>query len=79
MLRKVTGFVIMLCAFLLISGGLLPGIPVAYATDFTVVADSSGIRIVSGEPIFGIENMAPGDRKNAALEVVNNSSESFIL
>ena len=79
MLRKVTGFVIMLCAFLLISVGLLPRIPVAHATDFKVVADSSGICIVSGEPIFDIENTAPGDRKNAALEVVNNSSESFIL
>lgn len=78
MFRKVTGFVIMLCAFLLISAGLLPWVPVTYAADFKVVVDNEGISI-SGEPIFGIGNMAPGDRESTTLEVVNSSSESFIL
>lgn len=68
----------MLCAFLLISVCLLPWMP-AYAADFKVVATNSGISIVSGEPIFGIANMAPGDRQLSTLVVENHSSQSFIL
>ena len=79
MFRRVTGFVTMLCAFLLISAGLLPWAPAVYASEFKVLADSSGVRIVTGEPLFGMNNMAPGDTFGFDLEVVNDSEDAFSL
>ncbi|HBI57350.1 MAG TPA: hypothetical protein DG577_05385 [Firmicutes bacterium] len=69
----------MLFAFLLISVSLLPWAPVTYASGFKVLADSSGIRIISDEPVFSFDNMAPGDSAPIDLEVVNESNESYSL
>lgn len=69
----------MLFAFLLISMSLLPWAPVTYAAGFKVLADSSGIRIISDEPVFSFDNMAPGDSAPIDLEVVNESNESYSL
>jgi hypothetical protein len=79
MFRKMTGFIVMLCAFLLISVGVLPWVPVNAAADFKVYADDSGIWVVSGDPEFCLENLAPGDSASASLEVENKSSQSFTL
>lgn len=80
MFRRVTGFVLMLFAFLLISVSLLPWFSATtYAAGLKVFADSSGIRIVSGEPVFDLDNFAPGDSATTNLEVVNESSEIFSL
>ncbi|MDD3072911.1 MAG: hypothetical protein PHS56_00555 [Eubacteriales bacterium] len=58
---------------------LLPWAPVTYAAGFKVLADSSGIRIISDEPVFSFDNMAPGDSAPIDLEVVNESNESYSL
>jgi len=79
MFRKVTGFIVMLCAFLLISVSVLPWVPVNAAADFKVYADESGAWIVNGEPELCIENMAPGSYACAFLEVENKSSETITL
>jgi len=79
MIRRVTGFLVMLCAFLLISVGLMPRVPVTYAAELKICADSSGIRIVSGEPTICMDNMAPGDSKEAVLIIENNSSNRYLL
>ena len=70
---------IMLFAFLLISMSLSPWAPVTYAAGFKVLADSSGIRIISEEPAYSFGNMAPGDSAVIDLEVVNESKESYSL
>lgn len=77
--RRVTGFLLMLFAFLLISMSLSPWAPVTYAAGFKVLADSSGIRIISNEPVCSFDNMAPGDSAPIDLEVVNESNESYSL
>jgi hypothetical protein len=69
----------MLFAFLLISMSLSPWAPVTYAAGFKVLADSSGIRIISEEPAYSFGNMAPGDSAVIDLEVVNESKESYSL
>ena len=69
----------MLFAFLLISMSLLPWAPVTYAAGFKVLADSSGIRIISEEPVYSFDNMAPGDSADINLEVENESKESYSL
>jgi hypothetical protein len=79
MFRKVTGFIVMLCAFLLISVSMLPWAQVNAASGFKVYADDSGIWVVSGDPEFCLENLAPGDSASASLEVENKSSQSFTL
>ena len=70
---------LMLFAFLLISISLSPWAPVSYAAGFKVLADSSGIRIISEEPVYSIDNLAPGDSAAVDLEVVNESKESLSL
>lgn len=79
MIRKVTGFFVMLCAFLLISVSMLPWAQVNDASGFKVYADDSGIWVVSGDPEFCLENLAPGNSASASLEVENKSSQSFTL
>lgn len=80
MFRRVTGFFVMLCAFLLISVGLLPFAPATlYAADFKVLVDSSGIEVTTDGPGLVVDNMVPGDIEVATLEVVNESSVHYNL
>ena len=78
MFGKVAGFVMMLCAFLLITIGLVR-VPATYAASFILYADSSGISISGDGPLFDLSNMAPGDSASAAFRVENRRDTSIVL
>lgn len=77
--RKVLGYLVLLVAFLLISWSLSPWAPVTYAAGFKVLADDSGIKIISKEPVYTFDNMAPGDSTVIEIEVINESNQSCSL
>jgi len=63
----------------MISVGLFPWAPArTFAAGFKIQADSTGVRVVDGAPIV-MDEMAPGDIALISLEVVNDSTEDFIL
>jgi LPXTG-motif cell wall-anchored protein len=77
--KRVTGYLLLLFAFLLIALSLLPWAPITGIAGYKVLADDSGIRIISGEPDYVFTNMAPGDYTVIDLEIDNESNQFYSL
>lgn len=77
-LRKIVGFTLLVCALALIFVGLGRA-PLTHAAGFTVSATGDGITLSGGDPLFAIDNMAPGDSAAASLQVTNKSDQAIKL